>query len=197
MKISVLLSCMLLAAGICSAQSQYAGQPTYVDPMTNLNSEVAKISASVVSLTKTFQAFVDKFEKVGGLSLTEKQQKLVLAMEILSRAEARVAVLQKAQIDLTEKINETRGKLAQNEMDSRPRNIDRSMAFEGTTETQELRDNKAAKLAAERTTLTALLQQMQSNLNDTNEGLRDAQGLVVRLRRQYLPQIEKELFDQP
>ena len=197
MKISVLLSCMLLAAGICSAQSQYAGQPTYVDPMTNLNSEVAKISASVVSLTKTFQAFVDKFEKVGGLSLTEKQQKLVLAMEILSRAEARVAVLQKAQIDLTEKINETRGKLAQNEMDSRPRNIDRSMAFEGTTETQELRDNKAAKLAAERNTLSALLQQMQSNLNDTNEGLRDAQGLVVRLRRQYLPQIEKELFDQP
>jgi hypothetical protein len=197
MKIPVLLSCVLFAAGICSAQAQYAVQPTYVDPMSNLNSEVAKISASVASLTKTFQAFVDKFEKVGGLSLTEKQQKLVLAMEILSRAEARVAVLQKAQIDLTEKLNETKGKLAQNEIDSRPRSIDRSIAFEGTTETQELRDNKAAKFAAERNTLTALLQQMQSNLNDTNEGLRDAQALVVRLRRQYLPQIEKELFDQP
>jgi len=197
MKISVLLSCMLLTAGVCGAQSQYAGQPTYVDPISSLNSEVAKISASVASLTKTFQLFVDKFEKVGGLSLTEKQQRLVLAMEILSRAEARVAVLQKAQIDLTEKTNETRAKLAQNEMDSRPRHIDRGMAFEGTTETQELRDNKTAKLAAERISLSALLQQMQSNLNDTNEGLRDAQGLVVRLRRQYLPQIEKELFEQP
>jgi hypothetical protein len=197
MKILVLLACLSASATICGAQAQYPVQsPQTTDPLGSLSIDVGKISASVANLTRTFQAFVDKFEKVGGMSMTEKQQKLVLAMELLSRAEARVAVLQKSQADLTEKLNETRAKLEQNEIDSRPRNIDRSIAFEGTTETQELRENRAAKFMAERNTLTALAQQLESNLRDTAEGLRDAQTLVYRLRRQYLPQIEKELLEQ-
>jgi hypothetical protein len=182
MKILVLLAFLVAPAAICRAQGQY--QPAYSDPLVNLSNDVAKISSSVNTLSKTLQAFVDKFEKVGGMSLTEKQQRLVLA------------ILQQAQADLTTKLNDTRSKLAQNEMDSRPRNIDRSIAFEGTTETQELRENRAAKFAAERTTLTALAQQLEANLRDTTEGVRDAQTLVYRLRRQYLPQIEKELLEQ-
>jgi uncharacterized protein (DUF2344 family) len=195
-RIGLLCVMLLVTAADATAQAPQAAQAAYSDPLAAMSGDVSKISRSVNALTETLKAFVDKFEKVGGLTFNDKQQRLILAMEMLSRAEARVAVLQKAQIDLTEKINDIRAKLAQNEMDLRPRNIDRSVAFAGTTETDELRDNKVAKLTAERASLTALLQQMQVNLNETNEGLKDAVLLVTRLRRSYLPQIEKELLEQ-
>jgi len=172
--------------------------PGYVagDPIANISAEMTKVSANVTALTKTLRSFVEKFEKVGGITFNEKQQKLILGMELLQRAESRLAVLQKSQIELVEKLNETRAKLAQNEIDARPRNIDRSLAMEGTTELQELRDNKREKLQTERSNLTMLSQQIQSNLADTTEGVRDAQSLVNRLRRLYLPQIERELYEQ-
>lgn len=175
-----------------------AAAPGYVatDPISNISLEMTRVSRDVSALTKTLKSFVDKFEKVGGITFNEKQQKLILGMELLQRAEARLAVLQKSQIELTEKLNETRAKLAQNEIDLRPRNIDRSFAMEGTTELQELRENKRERLQTERTNLTTLSQQIQSNLGETNEAVRDAQGLVNRLRRLYLPQIEREIYEQ-
>jgi hypothetical protein len=166
------------------------------DPMVNISNEMTKILGSVLRLTDQMKTFVEKFEKVGGLTFNEKQQKLVLGLEILLRAEARVAGFQKGQIDLTEKFNETRNKIAQIDQDLKPLSIDRSVAFAGTTQTEELRDSKRAKLMAEKTSLTELQRQIQNNLSDTNEALRDAQSLAARLRRLYLPQIERELSDQ-
>ncbi|MFN0141165.1 MAG: hypothetical protein ACKVQW_13885 [Pyrinomonadaceae bacterium] len=175
-----------------------ATAPGYVatDPISNISLEMTRVSRDVSALTKTLKSFVDKFEKVGGITFNEKQQKLILGMELLQRAEARLAVLQKSQIELTEKLNETRAKLAQNEIDLRPRNIDRSFAMEGTTELQELRENKRERLQTERTNLTTLAQQIQLNLAEATEAVRDAQGLVNRLRRLYLPQIEREIYEQ-
>jgi hypothetical protein len=166
------------------------------DPMANIAVELTRVRAAVTSLSKSMIDFVDKFEKVGGITINEKQQKLVMAMEVLQRAEARLAGLQQAQVLQVEKLNETRAKLAQNEIDSRPRNIDRSFAMEGTTELVELRENKIAKLQAERVNLTALARQLESNLAETNEAVRDAQLMVNRLRKQYLPQVERELLEQ-
>ena len=196
MKFLLLVSLLATASIVCYTQPVQTSQTAAIDPVTSMSTDVAKISRSVNTLAAAFKTFVEKFDKGAALALTAKQQRLILAMDLLSKAEARVAVLQKAQIDLTEKLNETRAKLAQNDLDARPQSIDRSVSFAGTTQTQEIRDNRAAKLAAERATLTTLAQQIQSNLNETNEGLRDAQNLVIRLRREFLPQIEKELFDQ-
>lgn len=166
------------------------------DPMANIAVELTRVRAAVASLSKSMIDFVDKFEKVGGITINEKQQKLVMAMEVLQRVEARLAGLQQAQVLQVEKLNETRAKLAQNEIDSRPRNIDRSFAMEGTTELVELRENKIAKLQTERVNLTALARQLESNLAETNEAVRDAQLMVNRLRKQYLPQVERELLEQ-
>lgn len=194
-----LLVVLLLTVKLSNSFAQTpTSAPVYVagDPMTNISVEMTKVSANVTALTRTLKTFVDKFEKVGGITFNEKQQKLILGMELLQRAEARLALLQKSQIELVEKLNETRAKLAQNEIDARPRNIDRSFAMEGTTELQELRDNKREKLQTERTNLTMLSQQIQSNLAETTDAVRDAQSLVNRLRRLYLPQIERELYEQ-
>lgn len=203
MKLRFLFSLVVILGGICSANAQGPGQPASpnaafypTDPMGGILIELQRISSSVNSLTKQMANFVDKFEKVGGATFTEKQQRLVLGMELLSRAEARVGVLQKSQIELTEKLNETRGKLTQVEIDLRPPKINNSVAFEGTTQTEEIRDARTRKLQAERVSLTQLQRQIESNLLETNKALQDAILLAERLRKQYLPQIERELYDQ-
>lgn len=192
-----LLIPMLL--GICAPVfSQTAStSPAYTspDPMVNISLELTKISRSVTTLSDHLKDFVAKFEKVGGTTFDEKQQKLVLGMELLVRAEQRVATLQKFQIEMVEKQNETRSKLTQTETDLRPRNIDRSVIFEGTTETEELRDARRTRLQADRISLSQLLQQIQSNLQETTESLKEAQTMVVRLRKQILPDIEREFYD--
>ncbi len=111
------------------------------------------------------------------------------------RAEERLATLQKAQIELVEKQGTTRSRLAQVERDVTPQGIDRSVTFEGTTRTEEIRESRRNTLQSERASLQSLLNQINSNLTDTNEAVRDAQILVQRLRRQYLPQIEREIFE--
>lgn len=195
-KLTLLFPVFLLGAiGVAIGQSP---APTYPspDPIYNISVEMTNISRSVHTLNERLKAFVDKFEKVGGMNFSEKQQKMVLALEFLVRAEQRLATLQKAQIELVEKQGTTRTRLAQVERDVIPQSIDRSVAFEGTTKTEELRENRRNTLQAERASLQALLTQINSNLDDTSEAVREAQAMVKRLRRLYLPQIEREIYEQ-
>lgn len=183
---------------VVSGQGTGAGQPAAPigDPVASIASDLRRMSASVQMLNERLQKFVDKFEKLGGLNFTEKQLELVLGMELLVRAEQLIATHQKTQIELTEKLNETRGKLAQVDVDLRPRTIDRSVALVGTTETEELRDNRRQKLTAERQSLSQLMSQIQDGLTENNEKLRTATILANNLRRQYLPLIDREMFRQ-
>ena len=191
--------CLILLVICCSATFALAQTPSstaYRDPMAALSADVSKISTSVRTLTDTLKAFVDKWEKVSGLTLSEKQQRLVMGMELLSRSEQRVVTFQKAQIELTEKYNASRNRLAQVEIELRPRNITNSTTYAGTTETEELRESRTKRLQSERTSLTQLLASIQTSLTQTSDDLRDAQGLAYRLRMTFLPQVERELYEQ-
>jgi hypothetical protein len=170
--------------------------PQYpADPMATISVELGRISRNVELMSERFQSFIDKFEKVGGVTLSEKQQRLILGLELLVRTEQRVATLQKFQIELVEKQGETRAKLAQVERDLMPTSIDRSVTFEGTTRTEEIRESRRAALLSERVSLQALMSQIQGNINETSDSLRDAEALANRLRRTFLPQIERELYN--
>jgi hypothetical protein len=201
MRINILSAAtfLLVASGISWAQSAAMPYTSQVADAAVL-AELQKIARSVQSLTEGIKAISERPEPTGGSakggSLSEKQQKLVLSMDMLVKSEERVANFQRLQIDLVEKLNENRGKLAQVDIDLRPQAIDRSLAFEGTTQTDELRDNKRAKLRVERTTLLTLISQIQSTLNDTQESLSDALAQTFRLRRAVLPQLDRELIDQ-
>jgi hypothetical protein len=190
----VLVFCGCISASVLAQSPTSAYRPP-ADPLTAAAADLAKISRSVQTLSATLQAFVDKFEKVSGLTLTEKQQKLILGMELLTRTEQRVVTLQKSQIELTEKLNSTRARLTNVEIELRPRNVNNSTTFAGTTETEELRESRRLKLERERTTLSQLEFQVQGNLAETGNTLRDAQALAERLRKTFLPQIERELFE--
>jgi hypothetical protein len=196
MKRKILFVPVFLFCGFTIVSAQSLSSNPGQDPIGNISVELTKISRSVQTLSERLKEFVDKWEKVGGLTLSEKQQKLIMGLEILVRTEQRVATLQKFQIDLVEKQGTTRARLAQVEHDMTPQAIDRSVVFEGTTKTDEIRESKRNALQAERSSLQILLVQINSNLADANDAVRESQSLVQRLRRTFLPQIERELADQ-
>lgn len=166
--------------------------PTAID---DISAELTKISKFVQTLNQTFKEFLEKSGKIGGVNFTEKQQKILLGFEVLNRAETRLATLQKFQIELVEKQVTVRTRIIQIDQEIKPESIERGTAFIGTTKTDEIRENRRRALGTERTSLQGLLDQIQSNLSQTNDELQEAQSLVLRLRRALLPQIEREISD--
>lgn len=177
-----------------NAQAQPVAQQMHAaDPISNISMEMTRVSQNVERLTLQLKEFVEKFEKVGGITFNEKQQRLVLGMEMLVRAEQRITAWQKYQIELVEKQGEVRAKLAGIETELRPERIQNSFQYEGSTRTEELRESRRSTLQAERQSLTALMSQIENSLKEANDTLRDSQSLANRLRRLFLPQIEQEL----
>jgi hypothetical protein len=202
MRMKALLPVILVFAGVCSSHAQTdrgaytpppQSQPMVLDPMANISMELSNISRSVRQLSERLQAFVDKFEKVGGLTLSEKQQRFIMGLEILVRSEQRVATLQKAHTDLLEKQIQVKARLTQVELDLRPQSIERLTQLEGSTQTVEIRENRRDKLIAEQRSLQQLGQQIERSIAEADMALREAQAHVYRLRRSLLPQIEREI----
>src|SRR5690242_13945133 len=87
MKKQIAFVIFAIMAFFCPAASSQTNSPAYAsqDPMTNISLEISRISRSVQTLNQRMQAFLDKFTSIGGVSYTEKQQKLLLGLEFLSR----------------------------------------------------------------------------------------------------------------
>ena len=190
----LLLSVLVSAVPAQTGNSNYAGpQQPPLDPMANISMELSNISRSVAVLSPRMKEFVDKFEKVGGMTLSEKQQRFVMGLEVLVKSEQLVAALQKSLTELTEKQIQVKSRLTQIELDLRPQSIERSTVFEGSTQTVEIRENRREKLLAEQRSLGQLMQQIERSVYEAEASLREAQSHVARLRRSLLPQIEKEI----
>lgn len=167
--------------------------PEQKNPVETISAELTKVSNSLQIFNKNFKAFLETLPQ--GIKFSEKQQNFLLAFEVLNRAEQRVQILQKFQIELTEKQSDIKSRLTRAEEDGTPEGIDRSVAFQGTTRTEEIREGRRKTLEAERTSLRQLLAQINQNLSDTSNELRQASAFVQRLRNRILPQIEREFSD--
>jgi len=167
---------------------------TNPDPLQNISQEITRISKSVQSFNKGIQELLEKLMVGKGMQLNERQQKLLLGFEVLNRAEQRLEILQKFQIELTQKEGELKTRLGQVEEAMLPDSIDRSIAFIGTTRGNEMRENRRQTLDTERKSLQNVLVQVRRNLSQTNEELRQAESFVNNLRKRILPQIEAEVF---
>ena len=127
-------------------------------------------------------------------SLSEKQQRFIMGLELLVRSEQRVGLLQRASADFTEKQIQVRTRLAQIELDLRPANLDRSTMYEGAgSQSIEVRETRKEKLVVEQRSLQQLLAQIDRSFNENEYALREAQSHVARLRRTLLPEIERAI----
>lgn len=199
MKAKVFLPMAVLVFCAAGAAAQYpsAPQPVMVSPdaIAMIANELSNIAKNVQTMNERLKAVTDK-GNAAAPALTDPRQKIILGIQALAGAEQRVFQLQAAQYDLTQRLNDTRGKLSQTELDLRPQRIDRVAAFEGTTDTEEFRENRRQKLQSDKTNLTALLQQTQVDLQNNGDLLRDAQRFANDLRRQYIPAMNREMTEQ-
>ena len=198
MNAKVFLPLVVIIYCMATVNAQYpAAQPVNISPdsVAMIANELGNISRSVQTMNERLKAVLDKGSPSTSV-IAEPRQKIVVGIQALTAAELRVIQFQTAQYDLAQKLNDTRAKLAQTELDLRPRNIDRSVAFEGTTETEELRESRRQRLQGDRLVLQQNLKQFQGDLVTNAEKLQEAQLFADKLRRIYLPQMEREMTEQ-
>lgn len=171
-----------------------AAQPILVPAsIDNISAELVKVSKSLQIFNKNFKEFAEHSSQP--VKYSEKQQNLLVAFEILNRAEERLGILQKFQIELTDKQSAVKTRLMQIEQDIAPEGIERGVALLGTTRTEEIRESRRRTLDSERNSLRQLAAQISQNLSDTSNEVRQAASFVKRLRDKILPQIEQQISD--
>ena len=200
-KALVLLSVLFIGAQISLAQNkQTTLNPNEIYPQGQnsfeiIANEMVKISKSVEELNKKLKNFSDTFSSNQGIRLTEKQQKLLVAFEFLNRAEQRLLSLQNLKLTLTEKQTAFRLQLARITDDLLPESIDRYVSTRGTTNAEQLREIRRQALQREKSDLTKLIYEIQSDLNEINAEIRETDLFLKNLRRRIFPEIEKEIND--
>jgi hypothetical protein len=128
-----------------------------------------------------------------GGSPNDKQERISLNLDLLSRAEQRAETLRKELFERIEKETSLRSRLAQIDEDMRPESIERSLNPFGTTRTAELRDNRRRVLENERRGLESLLNQTTQSRVRLEDDVKQADSLVAKLRQRILPLIDKEI----
>ena len=125
----------------------------------------------------------------------EKQKRLLLNLDILSRAEQRAESLRKQLFDLIEKESSVKSRLDELDINSRPENIERTSAFSGSLHPEEIRDQRKKSLDAEKKNLEDLLVQIQSNHTVLQQSVEKADLLVEKVRAKMEKDIDDALAD--
>ena len=165
------------------------------EPIEAMSKNIAKINKSVEEYSKNMKTFFDTFNSNQGLKLTERQQKLLLAFEILNRSEERLANLQKLKLELTEKQTDIRLQLARITDDLLPESLDRYIVARGTTNAEQLREIRRQALARERVELTSTINDIFRSLQEMNFEINKTEMFLQNIRQRIFPEIEKELSD--
>lgn len=144
-----------------------------------------------VQKIKDLSTRVKKLETAKADPYDEKQKRLLLNLDILTRAEQRSESLRKQLFDMIEKEASVKTRLDQNETDSRPEIISRAATFSGSMRPEEVREMRKKSLDAERQNLLGLLTEIQTTRASLAANLAKADALVDKLRTK----LEKDIDD--
>jgi hypothetical protein len=126
-------------------------------------------------------------------SPNDKQNRLALNLDVLTRAEQRAEILRKLLLELIEKETSLRSRMIGIEEDMRPESIERAMVSIGSTRTLELRDTRRRVLENERRGIESLLNQTLQSRARLEDDVKQADAMVFKIRQRLLPVIEKEI----
>jgi exonuclease VII large subunit len=174
----------------------FGANPAPANPLEILSAEMSQLRKSLQTMNKRLSEISERLAEPDvkhTLRAVAKQNKILLNLEVLTRAEQRAETMRKQLIELTEKENQLKARLAQVEEDSRPENINRNLNVVGTTRTPEIREDRRRYLETERSSLQNLIQQVSQNRFRLENEVQEADLLVDRLRKTVLPTIEKEI----
>jgi hypothetical protein len=140
---------------------------------------------------------VKSLESVKKVDNDEKQKRLLLNLDILSKAEQRTETLRKQLFEMIERESSIKTKLDLIEADIRPDSIERTVAFAGSLRPEELRNMRKKNLEIERASLSALLIEVQRTRANLDQNLQRADLLVEKLRVKLEKEIDDALVDDP
>lgn len=194
---SIFLALAVPALAQQNLPAQYPAQDIsrIAEPVETISRDISKITRSVEEFNKNMKSFFESFSSNQGLKLSERQQKLLLAFEILNRSEQRLANLQRLKLDLTEKQSILRLQLARITDDLLPESLNRYVATRGTTDAEQLREIRRQALARERIELSATLNDIFRSLQEMNAEINKTEMFLQNIRQRIFPEIEKELSD--
>jgi hypothetical protein len=127
----------------------------------------------------------------------QKQKRLLLNLDILTRAEQRSESLRKQVFEMLEKENVVKTKLDSLEYDLKPEVIERSTALIGSLRPEELRASRRKSLESERANLQMMLTEIQRNRTSLEISLQRADLLVDKLRNKFEKEIDTALEEEP
>lgn len=163
--------------------------------LETISADLAQLSKSLQTFNQRLNDFLDSINKYKGVQLSEKQQRLLFGYEILNQTEQLAATLRKSLIETGEREATIKRRLGQVQFDLRPENIDRSLQLQGTTKTDELRENRRRTLENERNTLQNLLFEVETSRAQISENLREAEAFSLSFRKSLFAQIRNAMED--
>lgn len=145
--------------------------PTLDEKLDNLAERLQEMSSRMRSLEASKQNQFD-----------EAQKRLLLNLDILTRAEQRAESLRKQLFEMIEKENTIKTRIEVISYESRADVIDRQVAMAGSLRPEELRDARRKSLESESRNLQTLLTEVQNTKMNIEQNLLKADQLVERLR---------------
>ncbi len=152
-------------------------------PLVEVDPNIQKI--------KELNSRIKKLEAARTNEYDEGQKRLLLNLDILTRAEQRSESLRKQLFEMIEKENSVKSRLDQIASDLRPEAIQRSANFAGTLRPEEIRELREKSLDSERRNLEALLTEIQNTRTNIAATLQKSDILVDKLRLK----LEKDIDD--
>lgn len=116
------------------------------------------------------------------LNQVEEQQRSLVDLERLSRAEQRAETFRVQLRDVQQKESDIQGQLDQIEYALQPENIERAVGMMGTTHPEEVRDQRRRQLEAQRTKLKAQYDQLEQSRVRLEAAIATADQEVTALR---------------
>ncbi|CAN5879887.1 hypothetical protein BH24ACI1_BH24ACI1_16560 [soil metagenome] len=160
---------------------------TAVPEPVNTTEESGEVNTSI----KELNARIKSLESNKQNQYDEKQKRLLLNLDILSRAESRAESLRKQLFEMIEKENTVKSRLEQIQFDSRSEVVDRAVAMVGSLRPEEIRDQRRKSLEAEKRNLESLLTQIQTSRTTLESNVERADFLVEKVRIK----LDKEIDD--
>lgn len=136
---------------------------------------------------------VKKLESSRGGTYDDRQKRVLMNLDILTRAEQRADSLRKQLFDMIEKENNIKTRLEQIEYDIRPEVIERTLQIAGSLRPEEVRENRRKSLTSERTNLQSLIGQVQATRASVETSLQKAEQMVEKLRAKAEKDIDDSL----
>ena len=163
---------------IISTADQTTGEPT-----TTPQTPEQKKAASERDMQRTINALSNQVDRLNNkLTKMEENDRSLVDMERLTRAEQRAENLRMQQLDVESKLADLQARLEQTEWAMKPENIERLNAGYGSVRPEEARETRRRQLEGERTRLLAQIRILETSKARLEQSVATADAEVDLLR---------------